>query len=109
MIIVMGSSRTAGALALALMGLGCSTEMVVDDTVPLDAGRADVDAASASDASPTADAASDDASLSDQVSLPDGADATSPGDATPAPDAAASGIRWIGRFDLSDPSQPTAE
>jgi lysophospholipase L1-like esterase len=110
----MEASQPTLALALVLAGLGCSSTTAVDDTTDLDSGRADGDATTTapdtgSDATSAPDTANDATSAPDTAN--DAASALDTGnDGESAPDVAAMGaIRWIGRFDLTNPAQPTAE
>lgn len=110
------------------MGMGCSA------TPPRDAaGVNDGDAAASNDAPAAYDAA---AAAADGVFVSEGGDSTEPESAAPsdataadvlgesdsingmdsssqadsmAPDVSAPAVRFIGRFDLTNPSQPTAE
>jgi hypothetical protein len=110
----MVASRSIAALALVLTGLGCSSTTEVDDTANVDAGGTDGDATAIAPETGT-DAASAPDTTNDAASAPDTAnDVTSPpdsgNDGAPAPDGApTAAIRWIGRFDRTNPAQPTAE
>jgi hypothetical protein len=83
----MESSRSFTALALSMAALGCSSTTAPDASVDVDAGHAD--GAMAPEA---------------------GLDGMSVLDGTPTPvEGGAPAVRWIGRFDRSNPSQPIAE